>query len=202
MSISSGTLHGMFSLDDKEGNTGLLGRYFWRIENNNAKDALDKCYTWASFQDLDINILPWYNLMVREDWRMACPCTAWQAWFDSRFRWDWKYSWPKWCFRSIRSKSFTHFSPNKGLITFKMTQLCCYSTEWPGDWAALKTGPPDGSRVEVESSYDWSNSVEDTFTDLQAYKYCCVDIPMCTLFYHYRPSDNCDLYIPPIRRTY
>ena len=190
----------MDSLDDKPGNTELLGRFFWRIENNNAKDALDKCYAWASFHERDIDILSWYNLMVREDSRMACPCTEWQAWFDSRFIWEWRFSWLKLCYRSRRSKSFTYYIPGKGLVTIKITQKCCYSTEWPGDWAALKKGPPDGSRVHVQTVYHWSDDEEETFTDEQAYKYCCVDIPLCKLFYHYRPSDNCDLYIPPPRR--
>ena len=189
---------GMYSLDDKAGNTGVLGRYFWRIENNIVKNAREKCFTWALVQE-NVNFLYWHNKLVRQDWRMACPCSVRQAWFDRRFFWDWRSSWPKMCFRSRSSRIFSHYSPNMGFVTIAMTQLCCYSTRWPGDWGSLKIGPPDGSRVKVEVFYG-QNHVEEVFTDLQAYKYCCVDIPLCNLFYRYRPSDNCDYYVPPIRR--
>ena len=189
----------MYDLDDNPGNTDLLGRHFWRIENNNVKNALEKCLTWVSFQEY-VKFLKLHSLLVRRDGRMACPCSVRQAWFDRRFVWDWRSSWPKWCFRSRRSKYYRNYIPHIGFVTFKMTQLCCYSTQWPGDWGALKIGPPDGSRVQVEAFGYSLNRVEEFFTDLKAYKYCCVDIPLCRLFYLYRPSDNCRLYIPPIRR--
>ena len=197
--IRSGTLLGMYGLDDKTGNTGVQGRYFWRISNNDAEDARSKCLKWASFQQ-KTDSLSSYNLNFRQDQRMACPCSVWQAWNDRRFIWDWMSSWPKWCYRSRRSIYLERLTPDQGVVTVKLTQLCCYSTEWPGDWGALKTGPPDGGRVEVEVLNQWSSSVEEVYTDQQAYKYCCVDYPMCSIFYENRPSDNCALYNPPIIR--
>ena len=192
----------MLNLDDKKGNTELTGRYFWRIENSDSTGSLDKCFTWAYLQEF-VNILDWYNRQVRWDWRMACPCSGWQAWFDGgRFRWDWRvYSWPDWCFESTRSKYFYYYSHNKGLIYFRMTQMCCYSTDWQ-DWASLKIGAPDGSRVKVDVYYYWWNRAETVYTDLQAYKHCCVDIPFCDFYYNYRPSDDCSLYRPPRRRKF
>ena len=190
----------MYNLDKKVGNTGMMGRHFWRIENSDGRSALDKCFSWAYLQEY-IDFRYWYNREMRWDWRIACPCTGWQAWLDwGRFFWDWrKYSWPDWCFESRRSKYIFHYSPGKGFIYFKMTQMCCYSTDWQ-NWGALKVGSPDGSRVKVEAHYYWWNRVETVYTDEEAYKYCCVDIPLCNLFYRYRPSDNCRLYRPPRRR--
>ena len=177
----------------------MTGRYFWRIENSDGLGSLHKCFTWAYLQEF-MNVPYWYNRLVRRDWRMACPCSGWQAWFDRRFFWDWrKYSWPDWCFESRRSKYFYHYSPDKGLIYFRMTQMCCYSTDWQ-NWASLKVGAPDGGGVKVEAYYYQLNRAETVYTDLEAYKYCCVDIPFCDFFYNYRPSDNCNLYVPPPRR--
>ena len=191
----------MYNLDKKVGNTGLMGSYFWRIDNSDGRKALEKCYTWAFLQEY-MNFRFLYNRLVRRDWRMACPCSGWQVWFDRRFFWDWKkYPWPDWCLESRRSKYFFYYSPSKGFILYKMTQLCCYSTDWD-DWGSLKVGPPEGSRVKVKAYYYWLNRVENVYTDLEAYKYCCVDIPFCDLFYYYRPSDNCRLYRPPRRRKF
>ena len=190
----------MYNLDKKPGNTGILGRHFWRIENINRKDALAKCFTWTVFQEY-LNFRVWYYLRVRSDRRMACPCTVWQAVLDrGRFVWDWRqFPWPKWCFRSRRFKYFYHYSADFGWVIFKTRQLCCYSTELE-DWGALKIGPPDGSRIVVEPSYYWSKRVAEVFSDLEAYDVCCVDTPLCNLFYRYRPSDTCRLYRPPRRR--
>ena len=204
--FSSSNLRGMYGLDKKPGNTGEIGKYFWRIDNNNGENALDKCLKWSIFQE-SVSFTTHYNQKVKQDELMACPCNLWQAFFDRRFRWDWISTWPKLCFKSIRSKTFvitdgTYLSPINGNITFTMRQLCCYSTQWPGAWGSLKTGPPDGSRVEVKVSYNESNGVEEILSDQQAYKACCVDTLECILFYKYRPSDNCSLYIPPIIRKF
>ena len=190
----------MLNLDEKKGNTDLIGRYFWRIEDSDGIGSLAKCFSWALLQEY-VNFPLWYNWLMRWDWRMACPCTEWQAWLDrGRFRWDW-YSWPDYCYESRRSKSFFHYSRKEGLIRFRMKQRCCYSSDWR-NWGALKVGAPDGGRVKVEAYYYWWNRVETVYTDLQAYKYCCADFPLCDLFYYYRPSDNCRFYRPPRRRKF
>lgn len=190
----------MYVLDNKPGNTGVLGRHFWRIENNDAEDGRQKCLKWTSLHE-SLDFLSEYNMKVRLDRRMACPCSgSGQAQLDRRFIWDWWNSWPKWCFRSRLSINLELYSRDKGILTFTLKQLCCYSTQWPGDWGALKTGPPDGGRLEVEVFNQRSLRVEEVLTDQEAYKHCCVDTPLCSLFYKYRPSDNCDLYVPPITR--
>ena len=136
----------MYDLDKRAGNTGLTGSYFWRIDNSDGRKALDRCLTWAFFQ-WEINFLYWHTLYVRWDWRMACPCSGWQAWFDRRFFWAWrKYSWPNWCFESRRSK-YIWYNTGGRFVYFRMRQLCCYSTDWQ-DWGSLKIGSPDGSRVK------------------------------------------------------
>ncbi|XP_078368612.1 mucin-like protein [Oculina patagonica] len=192
---SSGTF-GMYYLDEKKGNTGLMGRYFWRIENSDGRGALEKCYTWAVLNQF-ANFRYWYYRLMKSDSQMACPCTARQAWLDrGRFSWNWRYSWPERCFESRRSKLIYH--PSTGLVGLRLKQECCYSTQWQ-DWGSLKIGPPDGGHVKVTAFFYWFNRVITFYTDEQAYKYCCVDIPWCNLFYFYRPSDDCSLYIPPPR---
>lgn len=194
----------MYNLDRKAGNTGLLGRHFWRIENSNVKNALEKCLTWTFLQK-KVNVREWYDQLILSDWQMACPCTEWQAWLDwGRFSWDWWYSWPEMCYESRRSKFIPYSDSATGLRGFRLRQQCCYSTQWK-DWGSLKVGPPNGGRVQVKAVYNWfneANEMEKVYSDQEAYKYCCVDTPSCDLFYLYRPSDSCSLYRPPRRRKF
>ena len=190
----------MYYLDKEKGNTGSLGRYFWRIEDSDGKGALEKCLTWAVLNEY-ANVRYWYYRLIKSDWQMACPCTFWQAWLDwGRFSWSWWYSWPELCFESRRSKFVYYYSTRTGLVGFWLRQECCYSTNWQ-DWGSLKLGPPDGGHVKVTAFYYWTNQAYTFSSDEDAYKYCCVDIPFCNLFYFYRPSDSCSLYRPPPRRT-
>lgn len=196
--FSSGTVYGMYNLDNKNGNTGELGRYFWRIENSTGKNSREKCLKWASLQK-EANFRDWYDLYIRRDRGLACPCTGRQARFDrGRFVWDWN-SWPaNWCYKSRRSTVFRL----KGFTTSRVRQRCCYSTQRE-DFFSLKVGLPDGSRIEVTPSFYRLNSSEDAYTDQQAYKFCCVDtLALCYLFYFYRPSDDCRNYRPPRRRKF
>ena len=199
--FSSGTLHGMCNLDKTPGNTGIMGRHFWRIENNIGKDALEKCFTWAKFQQ-DADFLDWYKLHIKGDSSLACPCTGWQARLDrGRFVWDWTFSAGFWCYRSRSLKLFTHSGANKTFY-FVVNQQCCYSTRLE-DLGSLKVGPPHGSRVKVAPIYYRRNHSQEAYIDQQAYKFCCVDRPeLCDLFYFYRPSDSCSDYTPPRRRKF
>ena len=191
----------MYSLDKKNGNTGTLGRYFWRIENIDGKGAQEKCFAWA-FVNFYVNFNYWYNRLIKSDWQMACPCSFWQAWLDwGRFSWSWWYSWPELCFVSRRSKFIYLDSTFTGSVGFRLRQECCYSTQ-SENWGSLKIGPPDGGRVKVTAFYGLFNRGKTFYTDDEAYKYCCVDIPWCNLFYLYRPSDSCSLYRPPRRRKF
>ena len=185
----------MYNLDKKQGNTGLLGRHFWRIENRDVKDALEKCFTWAHLQEYAEFIYP----QARSDRRMACPCTLFQAILDwGRFYWDRRpFPWPTICFRSRAVRSVRD---NLRPVRFSVSQLCCYSAQ-SKDFGALKKGPPEGSHIAADTYY-FSNGVEKIFTDLEAYNLCCVDTPLCDLFYLYRPSDDCEFYRPRRRRKF
>ena len=196
----SGTLFGMYNLDKQNGNTGSPGKYFWRIENNTEKDSLEKCMAW-SMRQRGLNMRDWYDKLIRSDWRMACPCTEWQAWLDwGRFSWDWWSTWPDWCYESRRVK-FIPFPMNSDIRGFTVRQQCCYSTNWD-DWGSLKVGPPDGGHVKVDDWFNQVEEMEEMYTDRQAYQFCCVDTNMCEHFYFYRPSDHCSLYRPPLRRKF
>ncbi|XP_022809823.1 mucin-like protein [Stylophora pistillata] len=191
----------MSKLDKKEGNTGVVGRHFWRIENSDGKGAQEKCFSWARM-NVDWDLLTWYNQFIKSDPEMACPCTGRQARFDwGRFRWSWWNSWPNWCFESRRSRRFVLSTEKTERIDVLLRQQCCYSREWE-DWAALKQGPPDGGRIKVTLTFYGNNSKETFYTDEEAFKSCCVDIPRCNLFYKYRPSNDCSGYRPPIRRWF
>ena len=182
----------MYNLDKKIGNTGSLGSYFWRIEDSDGKGALEKCLTWAVLNEY-ANVPFWYDRLIKSDPEMACPCTFWQAWLDrGRFSWSWLYSWPKMCFESRRSRF---------VFGLQLRQECCYSTNRE-DWGSLKLDPPDGGHVKVTAFNYRSNRGETFSSDDEAYKYCCVDVSLCNLFYLYRPSDSCALYRPPRRRTF
>ena len=193
--FSSGTLFGMYNLDKKQGNTGLLGRHFWRIENRHEKGALEKCFTWAHLQEY----AEFIYLQARSDRQMACPCSLFQAGLDSgRFLRDGRpFPWPTICFRSRLVRTIR---PNLGPVSrFIVSQLCCYSAE-SADFGALKTGSPEGGYISADTYY-FSNGVEKKFTDLEAYNLCCVDKRSCdSVFYLYRPSDDCIFYRPPRRR--
>ena len=185
----------MYFLDKKEGNTGVYGRYFWRIENTDGKGAIKKCFDWYLDNQFTDFRRSYYEL-IQTDPEMACPCTFWQAFFDrGRFSWSWWYSWPELCFESRRSKFIYRYFPYR-----RLRQECCYSTQWE-DWGSLKIGPPDGGHVKVSTFY-YYYYWKTFLTDEEAYKACCVDLPFCGLFYLYRPSDNCARYRPPPRRKF
>ena len=177
----------MYNLDKKDGNTGEMGRYFWRIENSTGKDALENCYTWENLQK-NSSFRDWYYIHIRNDFQMACPCSSWQARLDQRFFFDW-INYPDWCYISRFPKVFKNFL---------VSQQCCYSSNLD-EFGSLRVGPPDGGRVKVVPLYSVS---EEVYTDEQAYKFCCVDTIECDPFYFYRPSDDCLRYRPPRRRKF
>ncbi|XP_022805810.1 mucin-like protein [Stylophora pistillata] len=195
----SGTF-GLTEIDKKAGNTGVVGRHFWRIENSDGEGAQEKCLRW-DMQNRAWKVLDRYEELIQSDSEMACPCTGWQAFFDrGRFRWNWRNSWPELCFESRRSKRF-EFNTTDGPLEFELIQQCCYSTQWE-DWLSLKFGPPDGGRVKLTFPDDSNNRTKSFYTDEQAYKYCCVDSLNCDLFYELRPSDSCSNYVPQFRLTF
>ena len=189
---------GMYNLDKRNGNTGTLGRYFWRIEDQERDSDIKKCTDWIAFQD-DVNFRSWYDQQFRSrraNRRLACPCTIWQAFLDrGRFSLDFSHSSSNFCFRSRRSRIFVHFSNDLGLVLFRLRQLCCYSSSF-SDFSALITGPPDGSHAIAEPIFGASGVI----TDRDAETFCCADPDLCNLYYFYRPSDDCSFYRPRRRR--
>ena len=118
----SGTLLGMYNLDNRIGNTGTLGRYFWRIENQERDSDIKKCIEWITFQD-DVKFRSWYDQQFRSqssNRRLACPCTIRQARLDrGRFSPDFSYPSSNVCFRSRRSRIFVYFSNDLGRVRFR-----------------------------------------------------------------------------------
>ena len=196
----SGTVLGMYNLDKRNGNTGTLGRYFWRIENQERDGDIKRCIDWITFQD-DVLFRFWYDQQFRSrrsNRRLACPCTIWQALLDrGRFSPDFSYPSSNFCFRSRRSRIFFHFSNDLGLVRFRIRQLCCYSFSF-NDFGALITGPPDGSHAIAEPIFGASGVT----TDRDAETFCCADPDLCNLYYFYRPSDDCFFYRPRRRRKF
>ena len=186
----------MFDIDKRIGNTGEVGRYFWRIEDSIGKGAREACITWAEHQH-DSGILPYYLAVMRKHRRFACPCSLWQAFFDRRFRIDW-YSWPNLCAYSRRT-IWSYLIINGVYTRVELKQQCCYSTKWIS-WGALKVGPQDGGHVVVDYPYLDNNILEEFSTDSEAYRLCCVHSKLCDVFYYFRRSDDCSLYRPPRRR--
>ncbi|XP_068725626.1 mucin-like protein [Montipora capricornis] len=201
----SGTLLGMLALDEKKGNTDVMGRHFWRVEN--VDPGFQKCRTWANEQH-EMNIY-YYTFLIQIDRNFACPCTLFQALLDARFFWNWwENPWPDWCFKSRQSRWAFRFVPGKGYVYILLKQLCCYSIDWDVSFGSLKVGEPDGGHVSAELYryswwwyFPWSGTV---VTDQEAYKSCCVDTPyLCSnVFYRYRPSHDCSGYFFLPRRLF
>ena len=192
----SGSLLGMYNLDKRTGNTGTLGSYFWRIENQERDSDTKKCIDWITFQD-DVKFRFWYDQQFRSqssNRRLACPCTIWQAFLDrGRFFLDRSYSSSNFCFRSRSSRIFFHIVDDLAFAFFRIRQLCCFS-----DLGFLITGPPDGSHVIAERIC----SVREVTTDKDAKTFCCADPDLCNEYYFYRPSDDCSFYRPRRRRKF
>ncbi|XP_073233536.1 mucin-like protein [Porites lutea] len=186
----SGTLVAMYNLDKKAGNTGLAGRYFWRIENRNRRDAKDKCFTWISLQQ-QANILNLYSFRIQLNPAMACPCSLSQALLDRRFFPDWWFTGRDGCFITRRP---VLFDEERKTV---MRQRCCYSIEF----GSLLIGPPNGGRLYLTPfEHRWNAQKVFYDSDQQAYEFCCFGSALCDLFYSYRPSDDCAEYRVPRRR--
>ena len=196
----SGSLLGMYNLDNRIGNTGTLGRYFWRIENQERVSDIKKCIEWITFQD-DVKFRSWYDQQFRSqssNLDLACPCTIRQARLDrGRFSPDFSYPSSNFCFRSRLSRIFVYFSNDLGRVRFWMRQLCCYSSSFR-DLGALISGPPDGGHAIAEPIFGASGVT----TDIGAEKFCCADPNLCNEYYFYRPSDDCSFYRPRRRRKF
>ena len=182
----------MYNLDKKAGNTGFHGRYFWRIGNKNRKDAMEKCFLWINLQR-QANIVYWYNLRIKQNRAMACPCTLRQALLDRRFISDWWFTGRDGCFITRRPALFDV----QGKTV--MRQRCCYSTEY----GSLLIGPANGGRLYLTPfEHRWNAQKVFYDSDQQAYEFCCFGSALCEVFYSYRPSDDCTGYSPPQRRKY
>lgn len=69
------------NLDDKNGNAGRRGEYFFRIEERTGDDAKAKCNAWFEFQEMQLKD----NLESADEEIIPCPCTRQQVELETRF---------------------------------------------------------------------------------------------------------------------
>ena len=71
----------IFKIDSFLGNTGMTGKWAFRLDpNNNLRvNYVQKCLAWWYNQPH----ISYYNLLMNS----PCPCTIRQVWFDRRFNW-------------------------------------------------------------------------------------------------------------------
>ena len=172
------------SIDEKNGNTGIHGRYFWRIEaNEGRKDSRLQCLEWSQQQNEGVRILSRFL--------NPCPCSLSQAFFDRRFRLS-RVEWP-----NIYYFSNFVFSilPFYGRFEFVFLQKQCVYNIFNGIFGVLNVGPPLGSRVLVHYLTGIRNRA--FYNDQEAFDVCCIQSGLCDLFFERRPTDDCSQYRPP-----
>ena len=170
-------------VDEEEGNTGEVGRWFFRVEDHQGDSAREKCFAWYQWHAG----IRW-QLLGELSKLEPCPCQLWQAWRDGRFWLDFHTFCASSRDRSIRMRNDDYVY---------LYQQCCYSTK-RRSWGALLLGPPDGGFGNVLFLYR-SNGSYPLYTDSEAYQYCCVQSTECERFYQMRPSRSCFGYRPPPR---
>ena len=174
------------NVDEGKGNTGEVGRWFFRIEDyRGTVSPREKCIAWQQWHSpSEARISQLLSTF------MPCPCSFWQAWLDGRY---W-FSWFTFCAYS----RFFDFTAFEGMTVF-VYQKCCYSRS-PGSFGALMIGPLNGGHVSYLFPNSFLNSKRKLgeYTDSEAYDYCCRKSSECQRFYNIRPSRSCFGYRPPI----
>ena len=182
------------NIDDEKGNTNEVGRWFFRIENNQGTvSAREKCLAWHQWQRqilayLDANFLKVFGILV------PCPCQVWQAWRDGSFWFD-TFN----CAFSRRT-AILRIPVGNQVIPVRLYQQCCYSADL-SSLGALIIGLPDGGHLTMifpQWFYKLTNEL-GIYSDSEAYDYCCVNSNECERFYKVRPSRDCRGYRPPPR---
>lgn len=165
-----------------EGNTGIIGEYFYRIENREGPDFDTQCRSWVRYQEE--NTMPHIN----SSFLPSCPCSLTQAELDSFF----------FPINDASSSElvlcYQFFSANfiGNPVFAYVFQVCCYSNSTE-DAGALIFNEVDGGNLQVL----YFNQPNDVLNDTAAKQVCCIDSNNCDEFYDVRPSDTCVRYIPP-----
>ena len=169
-------------IDNLPGNTGILGKWFFRLENSKGEqNAILKCLRWFKSQP---------DPASYSDAIQPCPCTIRQAWFDERFQWIISRGASSHCV-------YTRFpsSANRG-------RECCYEAKF-NRFGALLTGYPDGGVIDRYHRFATKTlRLKHEFSDVLGNKYCCVESKLCNRFYKKRPSEGCERYRPPVWSKY
>lgn len=169
----------MESIDSLQGNTGIIGKWFFRLENSKGeKDAIQNCLRWFKDQPDPAS----YTDVVE-----PCPCTLRQAIFDERFQWTAPEAKFTFCV-------YTRFpsAANRG-------RQCCYHTTPDERFGALIVGYPDGGVIDrFHKLATRSLALKHQFSDVLGFKYCCVQSKLCERYYRKRLSEGCENYLPPV----
>lgn len=155
--------------DTTRGNTGSAGQWIFELANGNRMGQSErKCHEWINDQ---VGLGGWTSDMPH------CPCTALQA------RNDWKFnivegSSDSDCFILVPSLS------EHGL-------KCCYNST---DGSLLIGSQGDGRYHYYHSLF---HPNQHKASDVDPYRYCCLETQNCEQFYKYRPSPDCSSYLAP-----
>ena len=169
----------MESIDSLQGNTNIVGKWFFRLENSRGEqDAIQKCLRWFKNQP---------DPSSYSDALEPCPCSLRQADFDERFQWDF-FPQDTYCF-------YTRFpsSASRG-------RQCCYNARFNGPgFGALIVGHPGGGVIDrYHKLSSRTLRLRHEFSDVLGFKYCCVQSKLCFRYYQKRPSEGCENYVPPV----
>ena len=163
-------------------NSIIRGVFFFRIEKRTGDDDETKCRKWVKFQEDNVKSL------ITALTFLKCPCSGFQAFFDSRFRFG------PFIDSFTRNLCFYSSFPDVisgSLVSGFLFQKCCYSS-----FGALVLDDVGAGSVELLGS----TLPDDVLDDFAAKRVCCYDSPNCDKFFSVRPSQNCRGY-RPLRRS-
>ncbi|CAH3024316.1 unnamed protein product [Porites evermanni] len=176
---SSGTPE-VKELDDHLGNTDRRGEYFFRIEDRQGDDATAQCFIWHDYQTSNMQS----QLQNAVGSLTSCPCSFWQAFFDTRFLF-FGISKGDWCFTSVTTIFINTDIGGDPVFAFAR-QKCCYSFPFLNVFNSFLT-------------LSFVDRPDELLDDETAERLCCDESNNCDLYYEVRPLDFCDDYFPILR---
>ena len=160
------------SMDSAVGNTGNSGEWYFLLTDPDAEiNSEQECFKWVAQQE---------STVVEEYFEglPSCPCTRSQARRDWRFWFGWRWG--------------LSSGPNCATLFWSRRQStteCCYD----GSGALLVGGMSGGSFKLYHPLFSNRQYITE---DKTPYENCCQFSKHCSLFYTYRPSDDCSEYDP------
>ena len=179
---SSGTPE-VKELDDHLGNTDRRGEYFFRIEDRQGDDATAQCFIWHDYQTSNMQS----QLQNAVGSLTSCPCSFWQAFFDTRFLF-FGISKGDLCFTSVTTIFINTDIGGDPVFAFAR-QKCCYSFPFLDEFNSFLT-------------LSFVDRPDELLDDETAERLCCDESNNCDLYYEVRPLDFCDDYFPIPRRKF